>query len=172
MDAKTPDSHRLFRIRSLRYCRILESFLPSRLFWLRPYEEQGECYNEDNRRPMSWRAIPMALRAWGLLVDGKLRPGVTVRTEPLDGRLAKALPPVGRRNRDRAWLGASAQRSGCRPCGGAERSYTYPALNTEVTIDSRLLAPCSASRCSNSRTPQGIGACPPARHTRASTLAF
>ena len=35
MDAKTPDSHRLFRIRSLRYCGTLESFLPSRLFWLR-----------------------------------------------------------------------------------------------------------------------------------------
>src|SRR5271156_5844209 len=36
LDAKTPDSHRLFRIRSLRCCRIPESFLPSRLFWLRP----------------------------------------------------------------------------------------------------------------------------------------
>ena len=36
LHAKTPDSHRFFRIRSLRYCRILESFLPSRLFRLRP----------------------------------------------------------------------------------------------------------------------------------------
>ena len=36
LDAKTPDSHRLFRIRSLRYCGTLQSFLPSRLFWLRP----------------------------------------------------------------------------------------------------------------------------------------
>ncbi len=29
LDAKTPDSHRLFRIRSLRCCRIPEFFLPS-----------------------------------------------------------------------------------------------------------------------------------------------
>ena len=39
MDAKTPDSHRLFRIGSLRYCGTLESFLPSRLFELRPLGE-------------------------------------------------------------------------------------------------------------------------------------
>ena len=41
LHAKTPDAHRLFRIRSLRYCRILESFLPSRFFTRRPLEEEA-----------------------------------------------------------------------------------------------------------------------------------
>jgi hypothetical protein len=44
LHAKTPDWHRLFRVRSLRYCRILESFLPSRLFWLRPLERN--CHHD------------------------------------------------------------------------------------------------------------------------------
>src|SRR3984885_3113127 len=36
LNAKASDSPPLFRIRSLRSCRFVESFLPSRLFWLRP----------------------------------------------------------------------------------------------------------------------------------------
>ncbi len=41
LDAKTPNSHQLFRVRSLRYCGTLQSFLPSRLFWLRPLAAVG-----------------------------------------------------------------------------------------------------------------------------------